>query len=90
MSEIKISKRDLKAKISTALVELTINLNVLQPSKKTLKHLKKTSGELAELLRHDLKKLDKQLKKESAGQKKKSEQKQKNKKKKKLAPVAEL
>jgi hypothetical protein len=82
MSETKISKKELKTQISTALVELTIGLNVLQPSKKTLKHLRKTASELAELLRHDLKKQDKQAEKETIAQKKKAEPKQKKKKKK--------
>lgn len=82
MSETKISKKELKTKISTALVELTISLNVLQPSKKTLKHLRKTANDLAELLRHDLKKQDKRVEKETVAQKKKADAKPKKKKKK--------
>lgn len=86
MSATKISKKDLKTKLSAALVELTIGFNVLQPSKKTLRHLKKTANDLAELLRHDLRKQDKRSQKEAAAEKKKASQKEKGKKK-KLTPV---
>jgi hypothetical protein len=59
MKASKISKKEVKAKIQTSLLDVALSFNVEKPSKKTLKALEKTAVVLAEALKEDYRKQNK-------------------------------
>jgi hypothetical protein len=75
MKATKISKKEVKAKVQTSLLDVALALNVQSPSKKTLKVIEKAALSLAESLKNDhrkqsKKKTDDQPKAEKPKQKK--------------------